>query len=158
MSQYQAEPPITRVVLDLKAPQDFQLTNLGNKLIVKLRPLANRGTALAETGTPKVSSRPNKVATGESSTTIAASTPKRQDFVVVEPQYHEVTREQQAEQEKTAAERASDAAKVLGAAPPVEIPLSAGPTHADIKPQVVRAAMMQAAQGSAQAVNAAAAT
>src|SRR5262249_18381758 len=69
-------------------------------------------------------------------------------------------REQLAQQEKTAAERASEAAKVLGAAPPVEIALSAGPTQADIKPQVLQRAMMQAGQSSTtvQAMNAVAAT
>src|SRR5207248_10725912 len=55
--------------------------------------------------------------------------------------------------------RASEAAKILGAAPQVEIPLSAGPSRAEITPQVLQAAMMQAAQPSGgQAMAAAAAT
>ncbi|PYY17158.1 MAG: hypothetical protein DMG60_12575 [Acidobacteria bacterium] len=164
MSQYQAEPPTTRVVLDLRAPQDFQLATLNDKLIVKLRPLASRGMALAVAGTTgtlsapaNVTSIPKPIVTGTS----AAAKMRAQDFVVVQPQYHEVTRKQEAQQDQTAAERASEAAKILGAAPQVEIPLSTGPTHADIKPQVLQAAMMQAGQqsaGSAQAINAASAT
>jgi len=162
MSQYQAEPPTTRVVLDLRGPQDFQLASLNDRLVVKLRPLASRGTALAVTHTPDAPSVRANTTSAPNSAAIATSTSKTpaQDYVVVQPQYHEVTREQVAQQEKTAAERASEAARVLGAAPPVEIPLSAGPTQAAIKPQVLRAAMMQAGQsgGSALAVNAAAAT
>ena len=164
MSQYQAQPPMTRVVLDLKAPQDFQVASVNNKVVVKLRTLASRGTALAASGTPRATSVPPsaKLSSERSTITTSAQASKApaRDFVVVEPQYHEVTREQQAQQEKTAAERASEAAKTLGAAPPVEIPLSSGPTQAAMKPQVVQAAMMQAAQsaGNAQAVNAVAAT
>jgi type IV pilus assembly protein PilQ len=164
MSQYQAEPPITRVVFDLKAPQDFQLASLNDKLVVKLRPLASRGSALAATSaTNRPSLSDHAASTSNSNATITTSSAKTraQDFVVVQPQYHEVTREQLAQQEKTASERASDAAKVRGAAPPVEIPISAGPSQAAIKPQVVQAAMMQAAQqsaGASQAINAAAAT
>lgn len=162
MSLYQSEPPTTRVVLDLKAPQDFQLTSLNDRLVVKLRPLTNRGTAVAVNGTPRAPSvSPNlKSASNDSTVASSASKTPAQEFVVVQPQYHEVTREQLEQREKTAAQRASEAAKVLGAAPPVEIPLSTGPTQAAIKPQVLQAAMMQAGQpgGSAQAVNAAAAT
>ena len=162
MSQYQTDPPMTRVVLDLKAPQDFQVTSLNDRLVVKLRPLTNRGTTVAVSSTPRAPSVPANLKSTSNDSTVASSASKTpaQEFVVVQPQYHEVTREQLEQQEKTAAERASEAAKVLGAAPPVEIPLSAGPTQAAIKPQVLRAAMMQAGQpgSSAQAVNAAAAT
>ena len=162
MSKYQAEPPTTRVVLDLKAPQDFELASLSDKLVVKLRPPS--GTSRQTATSPRNASLPaHPSSTPNSSPTLtpAQAKSRAQDFVVVQPQYHEVTREQLAEQEKTAAERAADAAKVLGAAPPVEIPLASGPTQAAIKPQVVQAAMMQAAQqtgGNAQAINAAAAT
>src|SRR5437764_3069658 len=40
MAQFQVEPPTTRVVLDLKSPQAFQLVSFHDKLIVQLRPLA----------------------------------------------------------------------------------------------------------------------
>ncbi|PYX96589.1 MAG: hypothetical protein DMG63_16735, partial [Acidobacteria bacterium] len=159
MSQYQAEPPTTRVVLDLKSPQDFQLANLSDKLVVKLRPLAARGAALADGSMPSMPGTVTSSRRSNGTSATAAVKPQAQDFVVVQPQYHEVTREQQAAQEKTATERASEAAKILGAAPQVEIPLSAGPSHAEIKPQVLQAAMMQAAQPSGgQAMAAAAAT
>ncbi|PYY03964.1 MAG: hypothetical protein DMG64_05990 [Acidobacteria bacterium] len=159
MSQYQAEPPTTRVVLDLKSPQDFQLANLSDKLVVKLRPLAARGAALADGSMPSMPGTVTSSRRSNGTSATAAVKPQAQDFVVVQPQYHEVTREQQPAQEKTATERASEAAKILGAAPQVEIPLSAGPSHAEIKPQVLQAAMMQAAQPSGgQAMAAAAAT
>lgn len=158
MSQFQTEPPTTRVVLDLKAPQSFELASLDRKLVVKLRPLTNRGTGLATSGTanaPALSASTNSPSYNQPLTT-AAVKQRAQDFVVVQPQYHEVSRDQLEQQEKTSSERASAAAKILGAAPAVEIPLSAGPTQAAIKPQAVQAAMMQAGVGSA--VNAVAAT
>src|SRR5579859_7462139 len=40
MGRYQSDPPTTRVVLDLTAPQDFQLASTTDKLVVQLRPLA----------------------------------------------------------------------------------------------------------------------
>src|SRR5207237_9153849 len=43
MSQYQAEPPTTRVVLVLNSRQKFEYANLSDKLVVKLRPLAATG-------------------------------------------------------------------------------------------------------------------
>src|SRR5205085_3528788 len=119
MSEYQAEPPTTRVVLDLRAPQDFQLATLNDKLIVKLRPLASRGMALPVAGTTgplsapaNVTAIPKPIVTGTS----AAANMRAQDFVGAQPQYHEVTRKQEAQQDQTAAERASEAAKILGAA------------------------------------------
>jgi len=158
MSQYQTEPPTTRVVLDLKAPQNFELASLDNKLVVKLRPLTSRGTGLATSGTANAPafSVPAMSPSYNQPTTTPAAKQRAQDFVVVQPQYHEVSREQLEQQEKTASDRASAAAKILGAAPAVEIPLSAGPTQGSIKPQAVQAAMMQAGAGSA--INAATAT
>ena len=159
MSQYQAEPPTTRVVLDLKSPQDFQLANLNDKLVIKLRPLAARGSTLANASLPSLPKTVTSAGSSNAASSTVAAKPQAQEFVVVQPQYHEVTREEQAQEEKTASERASEAAKILGAAPQVEIPLSSGPSHAEIKPQVVQAAMMQAAQsGGGQAIAAAAAT
>ena len=163
MSQYQVEPPTTRVVLDLMGPQDFQLASLDNKLVVKLRPVSSRGTAItALTGNDAASTASLSVPATPASYNQAATVPptkqRAQDFVVVQPQYHELSREQLEQQDKSASERASAAAKILGAAPPVEIPLSAGPTQAAIKPQAVQAAMMQAGAGGAQAATAVAAT
>jgi len=152
MSQYQTEPPTTRIVLDLKAPQDFQLATVNDKLVVRLRPLASPGTALASAASSLVSTPaalPAMTSLPEKQATATKPAAKAQDFVVVQPQYHEVSREQLEQRDKTAAERASEAAKILGAAPQVEIPLSSGPTQATIKPQVVQAAMMQAGQPSA---------
>ena len=38
VAQFQAAPPITRVVLDLAGPREFDLANIGNKLVVTVLP------------------------------------------------------------------------------------------------------------------------
>jgi len=167
MGRYQSQPPTTRVVLDLKAPQDFQLANSLDKLIVMLHPAAlaagNAGTSRAANaqGAGKASNTtPTPTATTATVTTASTKSPA-QDFVVVQPQYHPVAAPREDVVPKSAAERAAEAAKVLGAAPPVEIPLSTSLAEAAMKPEAMKAAMMQAAQqgsSSSQAVTAAAST
>ncbi len=153
MSQFQAAPPTTRIVLDLKSPQGFALAKTNDKLIVSLHPLAgNQPAELAKT----VSAVPSAKAQ-ERTTLAAAATPERraQDYVVVDPQYHKIAAPTN-DGPSTPAERATEAAKILGAAPPVEIPLTSK-TSAEIKPEAMKAAMMQAAQtsgSSSQALNA----
>ncbi|HEX7961145.1 MAG TPA: AMIN domain-containing protein, partial [Terriglobales bacterium] len=39
MSQFQANPPVTRVVVDVASPQDYELVNSGTMLMLKLHPL-----------------------------------------------------------------------------------------------------------------------
>ncbi|HEU5235173.1 MAG TPA: type IV pilus secretin PilQ [Terriglobales bacterium] len=156
MSQFQANPPTTRVVLDLKSPQGFALAKMNNKLIVSLHPLvaAEAVASTANSGVPKPAA--------------ASSTPKlaanvalqhaAQHYVVVDPEYHRVAHSSD-DDVSTPAEKASAAAKILGAAPPVEIPLTSK-TSAEMKPELMKAAMMQAAQSSSssQAVSALAST
>ena len=150
MAQHESNPPTTRVVLDLKAPQNFQLASTSDKLIVKLHPFTT--AAIPAASIPKSA---NVASSGNPVTTIAASgTPAKstaEDFVVVQPNYHPVATSKQANENKTPSERAADAAQVLGATAPVEIPLSSGPGQAEaaMKPEVVKAAMMQAAQQAA---------
>jgi type IV pilus assembly protein PilQ len=165
MSQYLAAPPTTRIVLDLTAPQHFQLDSTGDRLIVKLHPmtaipvsrLTDRAMSagvsdktLQETGAPVKAASTALTPSGLTKT--AAS-----DFVVVHPEYHQISRPTEPQPEEPANGRASEAAKVLGAAPPVEIQLTSGSVEAAMKPEAVKAAMMQAAQTStapaAQAVN-----
>ena len=160
MARYQDQPPTTRVVLDLKSPQDFHLTEDGGNLVVQLRPVV---VAKASAAPPIISAPQAAAAVAPSPGTLpvaAAKTPA-QDYLVVEPQFHQVAHNE-AQTEKTSDERAADAARILGAARPVEIPLSAGPAEAAMKPDAMKAAMMQAAQqgstGNAQAVNAASST
>ncbi|MFB3916422.1 MAG: type IV pilus secretin PilQ [Terriglobales bacterium] len=40
MGRFQADPPVTRLVLDLDSPRDYEVVESGNKLILKLRPVA----------------------------------------------------------------------------------------------------------------------
>jgi type IV pilus assembly protein PilQ len=152
MSQFQANPPTTRVVLDLKSPQGFALAKMNNKLIVSLHPLA-AAEAVASTASPGVS----KPASASNITKLVANVAPQhaaQDYVVVDPEYHRVAHPTD-DDAATPAEKASAAAKILGAAPPVEIPLSSK-TSAEMKPELMKAAMMQAAQSSSssQAVSA----
>jgi len=169
MALYQNEPPMTRVVLDLKAPQDFQFASTSEKLVVKLRPLASDAGARTSGATVASSKSENQSSVAmlrpavlNAANTTASTKERAREFVVVEPQYHEVARSKEAQQNKTPTERATEAAKILGAAPPVEIPLAAGPVAASMKPQAMQTAMMQTAQqttaAGTQAVNAAAAT
>jgi len=136
MARYQADPPTTRVVLDLKAPQGFQLASVNDKLIIKLHPLS-ASESHATDGAPPTSP--------DSRSLIQSVSFKKsaQDYVVVEPEYRKV------KASTTAVERAADAAKTLGAAPAVEIPLTGGAAAGVMKPEAMKAGMMQAAQSSA---------
>jgi type IV pilus secretin PilQ/predicted competence protein len=164
MAQFQAEPPTTRVVLDLKSPQAFQLVSMRDELIVELRPLSARNShappaPIAEGATTAASaSAPKDLAASVPSVKPAATKNSAENYVVTEAQYHPVMKLPGTE--KNSSERASEAAKILGAAPPVEIPLSSGPAMASMKREAVKTGMMQAAQsaGNAQAVNAVNAT
>lgn len=167
MGRYQSDPPTTRVVLDLTAPQDFQLASTNDKLVVKLRPFATTAThtavaPVAVSPTDKLASQPKAVATplvASVKTTSIPAKPAAQDYVVVQPTYHPVSKSTLDNQGNAPGERAAEAAKILGATAPVEIPLSAGPgPEAAIKPEVVKAAMMQAAQRTTQASSAATST
>ena len=169
MAQFKSDPPTTRVVLDLNGPQDFQLASMVDMLVVKLHPFAAAtspatiaSTTLAQSQKAESSAiAPAPAITANATTTASPAKTTAQDFVVVQPSYHTVTPAKTSPQEQNPGERAAEAAKVLGAAAPVEIPLSAGPAEASMKPEALKAAMMQAAQQgptTAQAVTAAAST
>ena len=165
MGRFRADPPVTRVVLDLKAPQDFQLASTTDKLIVKLRPLNANPVATSATWKSPKSELPTEApAKNTQPVAVAAAVPSKpsaQNFVLVEPSYRQVETPKEIIEEHTAAQRAAKAAKVLGAAPAIEIPLTSGPAEAAMKPEAMKAAMMQAAQqgsGNAQALNAVAST
>ena len=161
MSQFQANPPTTRVVLDLKAPQGFALAKMNNKLIVSLHPLVAAApvAANAKLEVPKLEVSKTAAASRTPQLT-AKALPQHpaQDYVVVDPEYRRVDHPTE-DALPTPAERANAAAKVLGAAPPVEIPLTSK-TSAEMKPELMKAAMMQAAQsgGGSQAASALAST
>ena len=167
MARYQDQPPTTRVVLDLKSPQDFQLTENSGNLVVQLRPraVAKASAAPAITSAPQaaaIAPTPDSATPAPNVPPDAAAHTPAQDYLIVEPQYRQVAHVNEVQAEKTPDQRAADAAKVLGGAAPVEIPLSSGPAEAAMKPDAMKAAMMQAAQqgstGNAQAVTAASST
>lgn len=156
MSQFQANPPTTRVVLDLRSPQGFALAKMNNKLIVSLHPLA---TAVPGAGNAKLEV-PKTAAVSSNPEMMAKAAPQHlaQDYVVVDPEYRRVAHPTD-DTLPTPSERASAAAKILGAAPAVEIPLTSK-TLAEMKPELMKTAMMQAAQssGGSQAASALAST
>ncbi len=47
IGQYQLEPPVTRIVLDLTGPREFDLANHGNKLVVTVLPPKSTRQAIA---------------------------------------------------------------------------------------------------------------
>jgi len=174
MSQFQAAPPTTRVVVDLTTPQDYDLSNAPGMLTVKLHSLVtvqdnNAAVALArKDSAEKMSSpavmaattpAPEPVKAAPSTATTAANSQK--DFVVVQPSYHAIAADARRDLSpaQTPTERAAQAAQTLGAIPPVEIPLSSMPVAASMKPEAINAAMAQAApaptQSNMQAVTAA---
>ncbi len=50
MAQFQTNPPVTRVVVDLSAPKQFEVTSSNGKLVVKLRGANTSATGAAESG------------------------------------------------------------------------------------------------------------
>jgi type IV pilus assembly protein PilQ len=157
MARFQANPPTTRVVVDLKMPQDYELASTATVLTVKLHPVGATLKSAPMNVAPKTPvqtaiSVPAVVAPVPSPTTVAGVTPVKgevkpaHDVVVVEPQYH-IALDNKTPAVKTASERAAEAAQTLGATPPVEIPLTSG-TNAAMKPELVKAAMTQ--QGAQQ--------
>jgi AMIN domain-containing protein len=89
MSQFQANPPTTRVVLDLKSPQGFALAKMNNKLIVSLHPLATAEPVTTTAEKTEVS----KPAPASKLSNLAANVAPRhaaEDYVVVDPEYRRV--------------------------------------------------------------------
>src|SRR5206468_3367667 len=145
----------------------FQLLSLQDKLVVQLRPLARTNSAaMAHSGTAAGASASASALSADGpplrATSLKSTSGKSPaaDYVVMEAQYHPVVKT--ATRDKNPTERASEAAKILGAAPPVEIALTSAPTLASMKPDAMKVGMMQTAQqssaGNAQAVNAVNAT
>ncbi len=93
VARFQADPPVTRVVVDLATAKDFEIVPAGRKLTVKLRP-ASQLAQPAPAPAPAAQSAASEAA----STAPAPATPQpaaaptqqdaaAKDFVVVEPQY-----------------------------------------------------------------------
>jgi type IV pilus assembly protein PilQ len=137
VARFQVNPPVTRVVVDLAAPRDYELLPSGNTLTLKLRQ--------PETAAPAEGANPMKDAPKVESA--AAAPAAAQDFVMVEPKF-----ENKAKAEEPAA-RASTAAAKFGSPQP-EIAFSAAvtpPASASLDPVSASTAMMQAQAPAAPA-------
>ncbi|MBI2678539.1 MAG: type IV pilus secretin PilQ [Candidatus Koribacter versatilis] len=72
-ARFQMDPPVTRVVVDLKSAQDFQLTPAGNKLMLTFAPAAAAKPAAAPTSAPVAETVAKTEA--KAAETVAAETP-----------------------------------------------------------------------------------
>ncbi len=92
VGRYQTDPPVTRVVVDLVSPQDYEIGNTGNKLSLRLH------AAVAQTETPATPATPVMTAAAQSAPPVAQPVPVAekqpvaqlkpavaQEFVVAEP-------------------------------------------------------------------------
>ncbi|HSE47813.1 MAG TPA: type IV pilus secretin PilQ [Terriglobales bacterium] len=73
-ARYQLDPPVTRVVVDLKSAQDFQLTPAGNKLMLTLSAPAAAKTETAPAAAPVVAQAETAPAVATQPATKAAET------------------------------------------------------------------------------------
>jgi type IV pilus assembly protein PilQ len=145
-SRYQMDPPVTRVVVDLKSAHDFQLTPSGHKLVLTLsapaaavaRPAAPTSAPQAETVAVTKPAEPAATAAAPAST--KAPETKAQEFVAVQMDAADETRP---------SERAAQAAaKFMPASASVTSPETpAGvPTTASLQPgPALNMAALQAA-------------
>ncbi len=93
-SRYQVDPPVTRVVVDLLAPQDYELSASGHKLLLKLQPVAvakNAPIGVGDPGAPAIAVAPtvsaeNRAEKQESKGGAEASV-EAKPVVFVEPNY-----------------------------------------------------------------------
>ncbi len=112
VARFQLNPPVTRVVVDLVAPRNYQLVPEGNRLTLKLRQ--------AETAAPAEGSNPMK----QESKVEAASA--AQDFVMVEAAFENKSKaEEPAARANTAASRFSTPQPEIAFAAAVNPPASA---------------------------------
>jgi type IV pilus assembly protein PilQ len=147
VGRFHLSPPVTRIVLDLNAQRDWELTPAGNKLVLKMRPAAMAAAAAA----PVPASA-------------AAPAPQAQDFVMVEPAYQPKTENTETAAAQPPADpvaRATDAAsKFTAETTAADVPLVAHvvpPSNAAMAPdaQAAMPAVNPAAQPQQQAAPAA---
>jgi type IV pilus assembly protein PilQ len=147
MSQFQANPPVTRIVVDVGSPQNYEIVNSGRMVTLKLRPPGQKAQGPASKS--NTDGAVTAAATTNKETASPAASPMgklvARDVVFVEPTYtpKAANADQSDASQKSPSERAAAAASKLGAAPPVEIPLSSTPASADMRPAAVNAAFMQ---------------
>jgi len=95
VARFQADPPVTRVVVDLATAKDYEIVPAGRKLTVKLRPaseMAQPAPAPAPAAQPAAREVASAAPVATTPAPQPAATPTQQDaaakdFVVVEPQY-----------------------------------------------------------------------
>ena len=115
VARFQQQPPVTRVVVDLKSPRDFELTPKGNALVMTLQPVAQASMpssqatrvipmkadpapVLSASATPEATPVPKEQKQDAlDPKPITAQPQKAQDYAFVEPQYHKADPSQRAD-------------------------------------------------------------
>ncbi len=142
VARFQMDPPVTRVVVDLVAPRNYQLMPAGNKLTVKLRQ--------PEAAVPKEATDPLKKE-AEKTESAGAAPPAAQEFVVVQPEFQNT-----AQGQEPVARAVTAAAKFASPQPEIAFAAAVAPTpSATLDPTAVNTAMMQAGGPPSQAAPAA---
>lgn len=133
VARFQVDPPVTRVVVDLVAPRNYQLVPEGNRLILKLRQ--------AETAAPAEGTSPMKQ---EAKVETAAA----KDFVMVQPTF-----ETKPKAEEPAARANTAASKFSSPQPEIEFAAAVTPTaSASLDPAASSLPLMQGPGAQAQTV------
>lgn len=117
MGRYQTNPPVTRVVVDLTSPQEYEIGNVGNKLSVRLHAVSAQAAKPAEPIVIAAAQPAPPVPAAVKEPVAAAKTMTAQEFVVAEPTpvVKTVSAEVPAAQSKVAAD---EAAKIVSATTP----------------------------------------
>jgi type IV pilus assembly protein PilQ len=157
LGRYQTNPPVTRVVVDLVSPQDYDIASVGNTVAVRLRPTMAQAEKPAEPLTaaavqPIVLKPVSAARKDVAAPVMTAATTQAQDFVVVEPT--PVIKPAALETANTDSKVSADAAaKVVSATTPARPDaVLAPPTSATLAQPVASnlAAEQQAAQRPSQ--------
>jgi hypothetical protein len=75
---FQSQPPITRIVLDVDGPTDYQVVPSGNSIVIKLGHLGQAGPA--PRSSPTVASKPQPAPAPAASVKLASATPSPATF------------------------------------------------------------------------------
>jgi len=155
MSQYQAQPAVTRIVVDLGSAREYEVVPDGRKLVVRLHGPVTRAQATPAVLASDAAKPENAQATAVSEAKLDSKPAgKPSDLVVVQPTYHQVaatgsTPAPQPANPQAVVRAGLAAAKFKPESGKSELVLS--PTSASLHPQVSNLTFQQQAAPSAGA-------